>query len=149
MAGAAAGAGFGFALKRPAEWARTAGGYGRRFGSSLGQFAVKSAIQFGVGALRHEQQAYERAESGGVWPRTRHALVSTVWVRRSNREGKTVGAGRIAGSLGAGFISRLWQPTRLRTIGGGFASGGISLGADAGINVLREFWPDLRKRVRR
>ncbi len=137
---------FGHALRRPVEWARTAAGYGRRAGSGFAQYGVKTGIQFAVGALRQEEQRYQRAEVAGVWKRTRHALVATLVVPRRKSEEKTLAAGRLSGTFGAGFISRLWQPVRLRTFSSGFASGGISLGIDAGVNVLREFWPDLRGR---
>ncbi len=142
----AAGACFGHALRRPVEWARTAAGYGRRAGSGFAQYGVKTGIQFAVSALRHEEQRYQRAEVTGLWRRTRHALVATLIVPKKKREGKTVAAGRLSGAFGAGLISRLWQPVRLHTFSSGFASGGISLGIDAGLNVLREFWPDLRGR---
>ena len=142
-------AGFGQALRRPVEWARTAAGYGRRAGSGFAQYAAKTGIQFAVGALRQEEQRYQRAEVTGVWKRTRHALLATLIVPRKKRTGKTVAAGRLSGAFGSGLISRLWQPVRLRTFSSGFASGGISLGIDAGVNVLREFWPDLRGRQRK
>lgn len=142
----AGGAIYGQALRRPFEWARTAGGYARRAGSGFAQQAAKVGIQFAVGALRHEEQRYQRAEGTGVWKRTRHALLATLVVPRKNRPGRTVAAGRLSGALGAGLLSRLWQPARLHTFSSGFASGGISLGIDAGMNVLREFWPDLRGR---
>jgi hypothetical protein len=38
-----------------------------------------------------------------------------------------------------------WQPARLRTASGGIASAGVSLGADAGANLVREFWPEIRR----
>ncbi len=142
----AAGAVYGQALRRPFEWARTAAGYGRRAGSGFAQYGVKTGIQFAVGALRREQQGYQRADETGVWKRTKHALLATLTVRRKNRTEKTVAAGGLAGAFGGGFISRLWQPARIRTVTSGFASGGIALGIDAGMNVLREFWPDLRGR---
>jgi hypothetical protein len=134
-------AAFGQALRRPVEWARTAAGYGRRAGSGFAQYTVRTGIQFAVGALRREEQRYQRAEVTGVWKRTRHALLATLIVPRKNREGRTVAAGRLSGAFGGGLVSRLWQPVRLRTFSSGFASGGISLGFEAGLNVLREFWP--------
>ena len=47
------------------------------------------------------------------------------------------------------FVSRLWQPARLHTVSSGLSSSGISLGADAASNVVREFWPEIRHPRRR
>jgi hypothetical protein len=102
---------------------------------------VKNTIQFGVAAARHEDLQYHPSNETGFRPRLRHALVSTVVTRKTTTGQKTVAAGRISGAMGSGLISRAWQPAAARTIGGGLASGGIMLGADAGANVAREFWP--------
>lgn len=50
-------------------------------------------------------------------------------------------AGRIAGNIGGGLVSRAWQPASAAGIGAGLARGGIGLGADVGFHVAREFWP--------
>jgi hypothetical protein len=55
-----------------------------------------------------------------------------------------VNAGEISGAVGSGLISRLWQPASTRTLAAGFTSAGITLGVDAGQNVVREFWPEIR-----
>jgi len=47
------------------------------------------------------------------------------------------------------LISRAWQPARQHTLGSGLATAGIILGADAGSNVVREFWPEIRHPHRR
>jgi hypothetical protein len=66
---------------------------------------------------------------------------STFIVPRTNRPGKTVALSRVSGNLGAGVISRAWQPASSAGIGAGLATGGIGLGAEVGANMAREFWP--------
>jgi len=112
--------------------------------SGFGQHIVKQTIQFGVASVRHEQLGYQRSDLKGFGPRLRHALLSTVVTRKTTTGQPTVAAGRISGSFGAGFISRLWQPARLHTIGSGFATTGVIFGVDAGTHVAREFWPEIR-----
>jgi hypothetical protein len=58
-------------------------------------------------------------------------------------------AGRIAGNIGGGLVSRAWQPASAASIGAGLASGGIGIGADVGIHVAREFWPQRKRGSRR
>jgi hypothetical protein len=117
------------------------GGFSKRFASALGQHALKYGIQSGVAGIRHEDLHYQRSNLQGTWPRMKYAVKSTFIVPRKNRPGKTVATSRIAGNFGAGMISRAWQPASAAGIGAGLASGGIGLGADVGVNVAREFWP--------
>ncbi len=141
LAGSAVSAGVGQLRNSPHEWGRGPIGYVKRFGSHLGQHVAKESIQFGVAALRHENLRYQRSHLHGTWPRVKYAVRSTFIVPRTNKPGRTVAVSRISGNLGAGMISRVWQPASTAGIGAGLASGGIGLGADVGANVAREFWP--------
>jgi hypothetical protein len=102
---------------------------------------VKGTIEGGVGALRHEDLRYRRSNLRGTWPSLKYAVKSIFIVPRTDRKGKTVAAGRIAGNIGGGLVSRAWQPASAADIGARLASGGIALGADVGFQVAHEFWP--------
>jgi hypothetical protein len=123
-------------------------GFARRVGSAFGQHLVKGTIEVGVGALDHEDLRYRRSNLHGTWPRVKYAVKSTFIVPRTDRKGKTVAAGRIAGNVGGGLVSRAWQPASAAGIGAGLASGGIGLGADVGFHVAREFWPSGKRGAR-
>jgi len=140
----AAGAGISQAKGTPYEWGGGAAGYARRFGSTFGKHVLKSSIHFTVARLRHEEIGYRRSGEHGFKPRLRYALLSTVITRKTTTGRRTVATGEIAGLVGSGLISRLWQPASLRTVASGFGSAGISLGAEAGFNVVQEFWPEIR-----
>jgi hypothetical protein len=150
LGGAAAHAAIGQARNSPHERGQGAGGFAKRVGSSLGQHAVKGAIELGVGAWHHENLHYQRSNLHGTLPRMKYALKSTFLVPKTNRPGKkTVALGRVSGNLGAGVISRAWQPASSAGIGAGLASGGIGLGADVGVNMAREFWPHKHRKAAR
>lgn len=70
-------------------------------------------------------------------------MLSTVITRKTTTGKRTLYKGEVAGAVGSGLISRLWQPASTRSIALGFSSAGTSLAVDAGIRVLREFWPDI------
>jgi hypothetical protein len=142
-------AGWGFIRNSPHEWGRTTAGFGKQFASSFGRHLVKGTVQFGVGALRKEDLTYHRSDQAGFGLRLRHALVSTLVARKTTTGRPTMALSRVSGNFAGGFVSRLWQPARLRTVGSGFATTGISFGADAGVNVIREFWPEIRHPRRR
>ncbi len=79
--------------------------------------------------------------TASFWPRVKHAVVSTFWVRRDNGEGNTLAAGRITGAFAASQVSRSWMPDRVATFGAGAQSFGATLGLDVGTNLFVEFWP--------
>ncbi len=137
-------AGYSEAANKPHEWGRTFGGLGKRVGSTFGILVIKNSVQFTVGYLRHEEFGYQPSGKVGFKPRLVYALLSTVRTRDTRSHERKWATGRISGILASSVISRAWQPVRLRTVSGGFASAGIILGADAGTNVLREFWPEIR-----
>lgn len=145
----AASAAIGTARNRPKEWGGGVGGFAKRAGSSFGTHVAKESIQFGVATLHHENLHYQRSNLHGKWPRVKYAVKSTFIVPRTNhKKGKTVAAGRIAGNMGGGMVSRVWQPASAAGIGSGLATGGIGLGADVGANVAREFWPRKKAKAR-
>jgi hypothetical protein len=149
VASAAGHAALNQARNSPHEWGQGAGGFAKRFGSSLGQHVVKGVIQKGVGDALHENLHYQRSNLQGKWPRVKYAVKSTFIVPKTKGRGKTVAIGRVSGNLGAGLISRAWQPASAAGVGAGLASGGIGIGADVGVNVAREFWPQKKTIARR
>ena len=145
----AAGAGLSQATNTPGEWGQGAVGYGRRFANSYGKHIIQRTIQYPIARLLHEEISYHRSEKTGFGPRLEYALMSVVITHKTTTGARTVNVGEIAGSLGSGLISRAWQPASTRSIAMGFGSAGISLGVDAGLNVVREFWPEIRHPHRR
>ncbi len=139
----AAGAGISQATDTPAEWGGL-GGYFRRLGSAFGKHVIKGTIQYEIGHWRHEEIHYRRSGKQGFRPRLIYALESTFITHKTTTGEPTVAAGELAGAVGSGLASRLWQPASTRTFVKGFASAGVSLGADTGYHVVREFWPEIR-----
>jgi hypothetical protein len=145
VAQSAGGAAIGTVRNSPHEWGQGPAGFGKRLASGLGRHVVKTGIEAGVGGLRHEDLHYHRSNLHGTMPRLKYAVKSTFIVPRKNRPGKTIALGRISGNMGAGVISRAWQPASTAGLGAGLASGGIGLGADVGLHVGEEFWPRHKK----
>ena len=142
----AAGAGIGTLRNTPHEWGQGVGGFGKRFASGLGRHVLKTGIQAGVGGLHHEDLHYHRSNLHGTFPRLGYAVKTTFWVPRKNRPGHTVALGRLSGNMGSGLISRVWMPASTAGLGAGVATGGIGIGADVGMNVAKEFWPQHHNR---
>jgi len=134
-------------MDAPPEWGQGMEGFGRRFGYCTANRAATNAIELAAGALLREDPRYFRSRDRGIGARIRHALVRTF--RVPNENGATSFAyARVVGAYGGGFVANLWQPERLSNPGRAVLRGSVTLAGDAGGNVFREFWPDLRRILR-
>lgn len=79
---AAFAAGISQAHNKPLEWKRGAAGYSKRFGSDLAIAAVTTTTRYGLAKAYREDTLYYRCECKGVFPRLRHAVISTLSARR-------------------------------------------------------------------
>lgn len=147
MLRSAASAGIRQAEGDPDEWGGGARGYGYRFGNAFAQHVIGKTLRYGVAATLHEDNRYFVSAQTGFWRRTKYAIRSTLFARHDNGT-QHLSFSRIGGAAGAAFISRAWQPRSSTSAGDGASSFGVTMGAEIGINVLREFWPDLRKHFR-
>jgi len=132
----------------PTEWGQGMEGYGRRFASRVGQRTVNNSIRFGVGAALREDPRYFPSERKGFLPRMGHALAYT-FVARTDSGGRTFAVSRFAGAFGSAFISNTWHPAGVDDTNHALGRAGIALAVDAGMNVVREFWPDVKRVFRR
>jgi hypothetical protein len=139
-----AGAAIGQANNTPHEWGQGAVGFGRRFASAFGKHIIHNTIQYPIARLRHEEFGYHPSGKTGFGPRLKYALAGTVITHKTTTGKRTLAVGEISGAVGSGLISRLWQPASTGSLAAGFASAGITLGVDAGLNVVKEFWPEIR-----
>jgi hypothetical protein len=134
--------------RSPKEWGRDPGGYSARFGSAFAHHVIRGTLEYGASGLLHEDNRYLRSDKKGFWKRTGYALVSSFLTRHDNGK-RGFAFSRIGSAGGAAFIVRAWLPRSVATLGAGASSFGITVALDAGSNVLREFWPDLKRRFRR
>ena len=82
IVGAGLAAGIHQADNAPPEWRQGAEGYGKRFGSDFGIAAVTMTTRYGLSEAFKEDALYYRCECKGVFPRLRHAVISTLTARR-------------------------------------------------------------------
>jgi hypothetical protein len=131
----------------PSHWGHGFEGYADRLGSEVGMVAVRENIAFGVRALDHEDPRYIHSGQAGVLKRARHAIGQTFVAR--NARGDTMPAYSIfASGLATPFVADAWRPEPVNA-GRELRSGGITIGMKAANNLFLEFWPDIRKKLRR
>lgn len=140
IAGAAFGAGINQFSNSPPEWNQGVAGYSRRFGSDYGIAVVATSTRYGISEAFKEDALYYRCECSGIFPRLRHALLSTLTARRGE-DGHRVFSipalvGPYAGTMTATYG---WYPSRYGAQDA-FREGNYGLLAFAGENVALEFF---------
>lgn len=123
----------------PPEWNQGLKGYSRRFGSDFGTFAVGTTTRYVLAEAFKEDTLYYRCECTGVFPRMRHALVSTLIARRGN-DGHRVFSFPSLVAPYAGTMTAVygWYPNRFGAKDA-FRMGNYNLLTYAGGNLALEF----------
>jgi hypothetical protein len=132
----------------PTEWGQGGSGYGKRFASTIACSGIHSALAFGLDSSMHEDPRYFRAASGGLLRRAGHAVRETV-LTHTDKGTETFSLWRFGSAYGAAYLSNQWYPGRLNTVKLGFAEGSLQIGFDLATNIATEFWPDLKRKLRR
>ena len=145
--GSFANAGWNQLRTSPDEWGEGGDGFGKRLASAYARRFVKNTVDFGVATFRGEVMEYTRCDCGG-WSRVGHAVKYT-FLRKSDDGGSTLAAGRLAGAFASGFAANLWYPDSRNSVNHALRRSALCLGLDAGKNVLKEFWPDVKRKFRR
>ena len=127
----------------PVEWGKRRGGFEKRTASLYGQFVVGVLIEDGVKAVHHENTRYRRRGYGNFFGRTGYVIVHTVLARKDDGH-LTMAYSMPANAYGSWALATLWSPRELRTAGSIFEWGSAGVGATAGANLLKEFWPDIK-----
>jgi len=139
IVGAGLAAGMHQAYNAPPEWRQGAEGYGKRFGSDFGIAAITTTTRYGLSEAFHEDAMYYRCECKGVFPRLRHAVISTLTARRGDDGHRVFSIPALvapyAGTMTAVYA---WYPGRYDAKDG-FRMGNYSLLWYAGGNIALEF----------
>jgi hypothetical protein len=82
IVGAALTAGFDQTRYVPRKWGRGAEGYRKRLGSDFGIAGISTTTRYALSEAFKEDALYYRCECKGMFPRLRHAVISTLTARR-------------------------------------------------------------------
>jgi hypothetical protein len=148
LLGEAVGAGYGQWTNAPPEYGQGWAAFGKRYGANLAYNATRQTITYGISLALREDTRYFASRAHGIWPRTRHALVSTFTARRPDGRQEFSVAGT-AGVVGACTTSSIWGPGSWKGVDNIAYNAGISFAATAGFNIVREFLPDILRRPRK
>lgn len=135
-------------LNAPKEWGYGWAAYGRRAASTEAGAAIHSVLAFGLDTSLHQDPRYFRSDRKGLWRRMTHAARETI-LTHTDAGAETLSTWRLGSAYGAALLSNLWYPDRLDTVRLGFEQGSLRVGFDLVSNLAAEFWPDIKKKLRR
>ena len=123
-------------------------GYARRYAASYGDQLTGNMMAEGfIPALTHEDPRYFRVGEGTKKRRAGHALAS-ILVTRTDSNHRTFNIAEVGGNAIAVAVSNAYYPDT-RTAGDNGQKLAMQLATDALSNLLKEFWPDVRRRLQR
>lgn len=146
--GEAASAGISQWTNSPKEWGQGAAGYGKRLGNNVAYNVVRNTLAYGISIPTHEDTRYFASGKATAGGRIAHALLSPVTARHADGRDR-FSCSNTAGIVGANLIALTWAPPSWRTPGNFGTSVAWSYAGTAGLNLLREYVPDLIRRLRR
>jgi hypothetical protein len=141
-------AGFNHWMDHPEEWENSIDGYPKRFASRMGRLAVRNAVQLSTDIVFKTDPRYDRCECSGFGARAGHAWRRVLMSRRDNG-GEMISVSRLAGAYVTPMITDQWYPARLNTWNHKLESGTWFLGWRGVNNMIKEFWPDIKRTFRR
>lgn len=123
-------------------------GYARRFGTALGDQVIGNMMTESImPSLFHQDPRYFRIGSrrGGVLYRAGYAA-SRIFVSRTDNGGEQFNYSEWLGNASAVAISNAYYPDT-RTASDNIERLGIACATDAFSQVMKEFWPDVKRKL--
>jgi hypothetical protein len=135
-----------------AQWPEYGGGmqgWGKRFGATLADTESRRFIQtFLLSTVLHQDPRYFRSQKNGFFPRGWYAA-TRVLVTRNDDGDNTFNSSEFLGALFTSSLQNAYYPRHERSLGDTMNRFAGALGSDATSNILREFWPDMRRIFRK
>jgi hypothetical protein len=145
---AAAFAGEGQLNKSNPSFGNGIGAYGRYFGTAYADLAIGDFMTEAIyPTLLHQDPRYFRRGRGSGLSRLGYAAGQIFWTH-TDSGGTQFNYSEIAGNATAVAISNAYYPDG-RNVGNAVSKLGSQIGVDMASNILKEFWPDIRKKLSR
>jgi len=124
-------------------------GYVERYALAFADNTVSSFLTVAVlPSAFHQDPRYFQLGKGGAWRRAGYTVTRSV-VARSDA-GKTMfNVSEIGGNLLAAGVSNLYYPSSDRSVANTLTRWGAQVMWDTLSNELKEFWPDIRRKIRK
>jgi len=127
-----------------------AAGYGKRYASYFADGTIENFTTAAIlPSLLHQDPRYFQMGEGGFWRRAAYAM-SRIYVTRTDSGHNQFNYSEILGSAAAAGISTFtYHPRGDRNMLNAMSVWGTQVGYDTLTLVVREFWPDIRRKLRK
>ena len=147
IAAAAARAGFSQAIDSNSGFGQGAEGYGKRFGAAYADTATSQFFgTFLFPSILRQDPRYFRRVEGSPGSRIGYAL-SRVFVTRNDSGRSAPNISYLLGAASSAALSNTYYPAGSRNAGDAAIRFGTAYGVQAGFNVFKEFWPDIKQKL--
>jgi len=129
-------------------WGTGADAYGKRMAARAGLALSQAAVQHGTAAMLGLDPRGDQSRCGctSKLRRASHALTRTLFTR--DRHGRAVpNVPLVAGAAGGALIARAWYPADERPGRDAARFAAVSVLGQAGVNVFKEFSPELKRLI--
>ena len=131
----------------PYEWGGGIGGYGKRYASHFGQFAIGNTLAAAGNAALGYEPRYDVCRCTKFWPRTRHAIVRNFVTYNETERELRPQIGLYGGTFAAGMIASTWKPGNNRSAWkDGMYASLEQAGYGVAVNWVREFALDILRK---
>jgi len=129
------------------EWGQGAEGYGKRYAAAFTDRASRNFFgKFFYPTIFRQDPRYFREGQGSTKARLGHALAHT-FVARRDSGGSMPNLSLWAGTTSTVALANLYHPDQDRGFTPAAARVGISIGTNMGFDVLKEFWPEIVRKL--
>ena len=140
-------ASYDYGLNKTPEFGTGGVAFGRYlWHASADQSIENYMVEFIVPVIAHEDTRYYQLGHGGFRKRAFYSL-TRVLITRTDSGGERINTGELVGAAAATGISQRYYPRPERTAGNFFGQYGTSLAIDAAAYFLREFEPEISRKV--
>jgi hypothetical protein len=130
------------------EFGQGAKGYAKRYGGAFADNAVGNYMTEGLWPvmLRQDPRFFRMGSKYGFWKRVGYSATRVI-VTRGDSGARQFNFSEIIGNGVAAGISAAYYPESSRNAHAVLDKWALNVGSDAGFNILKEFWPDMRQKL--
>lgn len=140
-------AGIGQAKNDPKQWGQGWGAYGKRYGANFADNSIGTYMTTAIfPSLLHEDPRYYQMGQGSFKKRFFYAL-DRLFVTRTDSGKNRFNYSESVGNAAAAALSNIYHPSDDRTASRNASTFGFLILYDGISNELKEFWPDIRRKV--
>jgi hypothetical protein len=131
----------------PAQWGGGVEGYGLRLASRLAETILHGTVQAPLAAILHEDVRYISSSQHGFRRRALHAVIFS-FLTYDSHDHPTRNFANFAGYYVSAAVATSWLPGQHYRTGYTFSTASEQLVFAMPVNLLQEFWPEVRRTLR-